>query len=71
MKVKLGSGLVDLKCNTATGRETSRHCHIYKVLSLSNVAMNVLRWKNLQVKGNKILGLTVRPYSQNNSYLYS
>jgi hypothetical protein len=71
MKVKLGSGLVDLKCNTAIGRETSQYCHIHKVLSLSKVVMNSLRWKNLQAKENEILGLTVWPYCQTNRYSYS
>jgi len=42
MKVKRGSGLVDLKCNTAIGGETRQYCHICKVLCLSKVVMNGL-----------------------------
>jgi len=50
MKVKPGSGLVDLKCNTAIGGETRQYCHIHKVLCLSKVVMNGLRWENLRAK---------------------
>jgi hypothetical protein len=67
MKVKRGSELADVKCNTAIGRETSQYCHFHKVLCLSKVVINGLKWKNLQAKENVILGLSVRPYCQTNS----
>jgi len=50
MQVKRGYGLVDLKCNAAIGGETSQYCHIHKVLCLSEVVMNGLRWENLRAK---------------------